>query len=134
MAFCKNCGQSMNPYAAVCTACGFSAGAGQNFCANCGAGTNPGAAVCTNCGAATFGGFAGAPGYEQKSKLVAGLLQIFLGGYGVGRFYLGYTSVGVFQILASFACGAGYIWGLIDGVMILSGTPSVDARGVPLKD
>jgi hypothetical protein len=27
---------------------------------------------------------------SDKSKLVAGLLQIFLGGFGIGRFYLGY--------------------------------------------
>ena len=32
---------------------------------------------------------------SDKSKLVAGLLQIFLGGFGVGRFYLGYTNIGI---------------------------------------
>ena len=72
-------------------------------------------------------------GVEQKSKLVAGLLQIFLP-YGIGRFYLGYTSTGVAQLLLVFACGAGSIWSLIDGIMILTGSVKTDARGVPLKD
>ncbi|MBT2536508.1 TM2 domain-containing protein [Arthrobacter sp. ISL-69] len=35
-------------------------------------------------------------GYPQpKSKLVAGLLGIFLGGIGIHRFYLGFTEIGV---------------------------------------
>ncbi|MDQ0822468.1 hypothetical protein QFZ79_000206 [Arthrobacter sp. V4I6] len=39
-------------------------------------------------------------GYQQpKSRLVAGLLGIFLGGLGIHRFYLGYTTMGIVQIL-----------------------------------
>ncbi|MCL2489086.1 MAG: NINE protein [Oscillospiraceae bacterium] len=71
---------------------------------------------------------------EQKSKLVAGLLQIFFGGLGIGRFYLGYTTIGIFQILTSFLCGAGVIWGFIDGIMILTGSVKTDAKGIPLRD
>ncbi|MCZ9344600.1 TM2 domain-containing protein, partial [Streptomyces sp. TRM76130] len=37
--------------------------------------------------------------YSDKSKIVAGLLQIFLGGFGVGRFYVGSVGVGVAQLL-----------------------------------
>src|SRR5258707_374960 len=33
----------------------------------------------------------------RKSKLVAGLLGIFLGGLGVHRFYLGYIGIGIAQ-------------------------------------
>ncbi len=40
---------------------------------------------------------------ERKSKLAAGLLGIFLGGFGVHRFYLGYTTMGVIQIVVSAA-------------------------------
>ena len=73
--------------------------------------------------------------YVQKSRLAAGLLQIFLGGFGVGRFYLGYTGVGVAQLLVSiFTCGIGAIWALIDGILIITGTPNIDANGVPLRD
>ena len=35
---------------------------------------------------------------SDKSKLVAGLLQLFLGSFGVGRFYLGYTGLAVAQL------------------------------------
>lgn len=74
-------------------------------------------------------------GVEQKSKLVAGLLQIFLGSFGVGRFYLGYTGMAVAQILVTWlTCGLGAIWPLIDGIMIITGSVKTDAKGVPLKD
>ena len=45
---------------------------------------------------------------SDKSKLVAGLLQLFLGGFGVGRFYLGYTNLGIAQIVVTLVtCGLG---------------------------
>ena len=73
--------------------------------------------------------------YEhQKSRLVAGLLQIFLGGFGVGRFYLGYTGVAVGQLCTLPLFGIGYIWGFIDGILILCGQLDLDAEGIPLRD
>ncbi len=71
-----------------------------------------------------------------KSKLTAGLLGIFLGGWGVHRFYLGYTGIGVIQILVTlFTCGLGSIWGLIEGILILTGSGiTKDAKGNPLQD
>ena len=72
---------------------------------------------------------------EAKSKLVAGLLQIFLGTFGAGRFYLGYTGLAIGQIAATWlTCGMGAIWPLIDGIMILTGSVKTDAKGNPLKD
>jgi len=67
---------------------------------------------------------------------VAGILGILVGWAGVHRFYLGYTAIGIAQILVTFlTCGAGYIWGLIEGVLILVGsTITTDADGRPLKD
>jgi TM2 domain-containing membrane protein YozV len=72
----------------------------------------------------------------RKSKLVAGILGILVGWAGVHRFYLGYTAIGIAQILVTFlTCGAGYIWGLIEGILILVGsTITTDAEGRPLKD
>ena len=71
----------------------------------------------------------------SKSKLVAGLLQIFLGSFGVGRFYLGYVGIGIAQILVTWlTCGFGAIWPLIDGIMILTGSVKTDANGNPLSD
>jgi TM2 domain-containing membrane protein YozV len=71
---------------------------------------------------------------SDKSKLTAGLLGICLGGFGVGRFYLGYTNIGILQLVVSVVtCWFGSIWGFIDGIMILIGNVP-DAQGRPLRD
>lgn len=129
--FCRNCGSSMVDQAVVCIKCGVRAGDGFNYCQNCGCETATNAVVCTRCGVALSQPI---PFGEQKSKLVAGLLGIFLGGLGVHNFYLGYNGKAIGQILLSFCFGLGAIWGLIDGIMILAGSINTDARGIPLKD
>ena len=70
-----------------------------------------------------------------KSRVTAGLLGIFLGQFGVHRFYLGYTSIGVLQILVTIAtCGIGGLWGFIEGILILTGSAiKTDADGRPLR-
>ena len=71
--------------------------------------------------------------YSDKSKVVAGLLQIFLP-FGIGRFYIGDTKIGVLQLLvAIFTCGIGGLWSLIDGIIILA-TDSKDAQGYMLRN
>ncbi|HJB27012.1 MAG TPA: TM2 domain-containing protein, partial [Firmicutes bacterium] len=69
-------------------------------------------------------------GQPQKSKLVAGLLGIFLGGFGVHNFYLGFTTRAVIQIVVSLVtCGIGAWWGIIEGILILCGRyTTVDAN------
>ncbi|WP_318242112.1 TM2 domain-containing protein [Arthrobacter gallicola] len=86
------------------------------------------------------------PGYyyavdPPKSRLAAGLLGIFLGSFGVHRFYLGYTTIGVVQILVTvltfwFTFGLSAMWGFVEGIMILAGAQTfrTDARGVPLRE
>ncbi len=70
--------------------------------------------------------------YSEKSKLVAGLLQIFLP-FGIGRFYLGDTKTGVWQlVVAVLTCGIGGLWSFIDGIIILA-TDSKDPNGLPLR-
>ena len=129
--FCRNCGNQMDNQAAVCVKCGVPAGQGVNFCPNCGNQTAPGAAVCTSCGVALAQVVQG----EQKSKMAAGLLGIFLGAWGVHNFYLGNTGRAIAQIIVTIVtCGAGALWGLIEGIMILCGSIKTDAKGVPLKD
>lgn len=129
--FCRNCGNQMDNQAAVCVKCGVPAGQGLNFCPNCGNQTAPGAAVCTSCGVALGVPVQG----EQKSKMAAGLLGIFLGAWGIHNFYLGNTSRAIIQIVVTLVtCGVGGIWGLIEGIMILCGSIKTDAKGVPLKD
>ena len=126
--FCKNCGAEIDPNAAICVKCGFQKGKGTKYCQNCGAEVAEGASACMNCGYAIQ---TAVPG--QKSKLVAGLLGIFLGGLGVHNFYLGYTGKAIAQILLS-CVGVGAIWGLIEGILILVGKIDKDAKGNPLGD
>ena len=40
---------------------------------------------------------------QGKSRMVAGLLNLFLGGFGIGDFYLGYTQYGIYKIVISLA-------------------------------
>lgn len=71
--------------------------------------------------------------YSDKSKLVAGLLGIFLGVFGVGRFYTGHIGLGIAQILVTWLTfGLGALWPLIDGIIMLAGQPR-DAQGRPLR-
>lgn len=135
--YCKNCGNQVAPDSAVCLNCGVAAGTGTNFCPNCGTQTMQGAAVCTNCGVAL--GVAPINNVQGKSKLAAGLLGILLGYLGVHNFYLGNTGKGVAQLLITIlTCGAGSIvsgiWGLVEGIQILTGLINTDANGVPLSD
>lgn len=53
-----------------------------------------------------------------KSQLTALLICIFVGGLGIHRFYLGYTGIGIIQLLTFGGCG---IWALIDLIMIITG-------------
>jgi len=85
-------------------------------------------------GAAGYGVDAYGRPLSDKSKLVAGLLQIFLSTFAVGRFYLGYTNIALLQIAVTVCtCGVGAFWPLIDGIMILMGKVP-DPQGRTLRD
>ena len=85
------------------------------------------------------------PTYAQKSKIVAGLLGLFLGSLGVHNFYLGYTGKAVAQLLLTLI---GWIiligpiisgiWALIEAVLILCSSYGSnwhrDGHGQELQD
>lgn len=132
--FCKNCGSEMDPNAVVCVKCGYGKGKGNKFCPNCGSELEPNAQFCVKCGA-SVAPVAEVNPLNQKSKIAAGLLGIFLGGFGIHNFYLGYTGKAVGQLVLTIcSCGIGGIWGFIEGILILCGNINTDANGVPLKD
>lgn len=108
------------------------------FCENCGSEIKEGADTCLNCGK-IVNKQSGTPTNPGKSKIAAGLLGIFLGSFGVHNFYLGYTGKAVAQLLITvLTCGIGAaissIWGLIEGILILTGSIHVDAEGNELGD
>ncbi|MEG1892680.1 MAG: TM2 domain-containing protein [Bacilli bacterium] len=110
----------------------------SKFCSNCGKEVDDKAVVCVSCGASLQEEKV-VKDPNAKSKLAAGLLGIFLGSFGVHNFYLGYTGKAVAQLLISvLTCGFGAvisgIWGLIEGIFILTGEIKVDANGKPLSD
>jgi TM2 domain-containing membrane protein YozV len=74
---------------------------------------------------------------SDKSKLVAGLLQLIglFGLVGIGRIYLGYTSLGVVQLVVGLiTCGIGaVVWGIVDAVLLFTDKVR-DPEGRPLRD
>ena len=105
------------------------------FCSNCGAELNEEQEICLKCGVRVKNSNTKNTDPNAKSKMAAGLLGIFLGGWGIHNFYLGYTGKGIAQIFVTlFTCGFGALWGFIEGIMILTGSINTDAEGNPLVD
>jgi len=98
-------------------------------CAKCGKEVPEGARFCPACGADTVPQPA-APvaAYESKDWLVALLLSIFVGEFGVDRFYLGHIGLGILKLLTGGGCG---IWWLIDVILIATNSLK-DSQGRPL--
>ena len=67
--------------------------------------------------------------FSDKSMTTAVVLGLLVGQFGVDRFYLGYTGLGILKLLTLGGCG---IWALIDVVLIaLRKVP--DSNGRPLR-
>jgi len=66
-----------------------------------------------------------AVGTPTKSRTTAFILSWLLGCYGIDRFYLGYTGLGIVKLLTLGGCG---IWAIIDFVMTGMGSMR-DAEG-----
>lgn len=57
---------------------------------------------------------------QENKKVLAGVLAILLGGFGVHKFVLGYTKEGIIQLILGLACGVGALIGLIEGIIYLT--------------
>ena len=69
-----------------------------------------------------------------KRRWIASILGVFLGALGLHRFYLGFYTIGIMQIVLTLATqGYGVMWGFIEGVLIFSGHIRKDAKGRFLK-
>ena len=97
------------------------------FCSSCGKIIKKEAEICPLCGvrqkpvpvlgSSPLGYGASPP--SGKSKVTAGLLGIFLGGFGVHKFYMGKTGRGVLYLLFCWT-GIPSIVGLIEGIIYLT--------------
>lgn len=75
----------------------------------------------------------GVPKSDRK-RWIAGLLQLIIP--GTGRMYLGYAAQGVIQFILFTPCGlgVGWLWSIIDGILILTGSVKLDGYGRLLED
>ena len=119
--YCKQCGLDIGE-TAFCKGCGTPRQGGQSY--------NPNQGQMNQ----QFHG-------EAKSKIVAGILALLIGGLGIHNFYLGFTGKAIAQLLMSTIGWiliippiAAAIWALVEGIQILTGSIRVDARGIPLRD
>ena len=67
--------------------------------------------------------------YSDRNWTVAVVLSFFLGVFGIDRFYLGYTGIGLAKLVTIGGLG---IWALIDCVLIAVRVVP-DSDGLPLR-
>lgn len=57
----------------------------------------------------------------ENKKILAGVLGILFGGFGIHKFVLGYSKEGVIQLIATIlTCGFASIIGFIEGIIYLT--------------
>ncbi len=103
-------------------------GPATKFCFACGASIDARAEICPKCGVrqpwqAGMPGGGGVTGGDAttrtgKSKLVASLLAIFLGSFGIHKFYLGDNTKGVVYLIFFWTAIPGIV-GFIEGILWL---------------
>ena len=94
--------------------------ADEKFCSECGAIIKAKAEICPKCGVRQFApsnNFA-AVAPNGKSKLAAALFALFLGGFGIHKFYLGRIGWGIFYLLFCWTVIPS-ILGVIEGILLL---------------
>lgn len=58
---------------------------------------------------------------KENKKVVAGILAILLGTFGVHKFYLGYQKEGIIQLVVGLVtCGFAGIFALVEGIIYLT--------------
>lgn len=68
-------------------------------------------------------------GYSDKTRATAFLLSVFLGWFGIDRFYVGHTLLGILKL---FTLGGFGLWVFIDNILFALNVVK-DADGRPLR-
>ena len=118
----------------------------DRYCSSCGKEIDREDKFCPYCGASTD--LHEVPPVKTKSKKkikkgksrpVAGLMGVLLGAFGIHNFYLGFYFRGFIQLFVTIITSLKfapfmYIWGVTEGILILSGSMNSDSKGNPLVD
>jgi len=146
---CRSCGKILSGNKLFCTACGSRQNGGATVQQNSqqqparpiNPPYNPYAYTQNPYGSSVY-----TPGMPQryrpnpcKSRILAGLLGMFLGCIGVHNFYLGYTGRAIAQLLITvlsigILLPVSAAWGFIEGILILCNEQYTDASGAYLLD
>lgn len=89
-------------------------GSDEKYCVECGEIIRLHAEICPHCGVRVKGTPPGG-----KSKIAAGLFGIFLGSFGVHKFYLGRIGWGILYLLFFWTAIPGFV-GVIEGILYLT--------------
>lgn len=100
------------------------------YCPKCGKEVPESSKYCLACGAEVASQTATPVVVDEgKDWLVALLLSIFVGEFGVDRFYLGHIGLGILKLVTGGGCG---IWWLVDVILIATNSLK-DGQGRPLR-
>ena len=104
-----------------CTKCGAINDEMAQYCSNCQAPLSPVSGGYQPMQSVNPGAMTDWKALGADKKIVAGILGILVGGFGVHKFVLGYTTEGIIQIAISLVtCGIGSLIGLIEGIIYLT--------------
>lgn len=96
--------------------------ADEKFCTECGAIIRAKAEICPKCGVRQlpppFASSLDVTAPNGKSKLVAALFALFLGGLGIHKFYLGSVGWGIAYLLLCWTFIPSLV-GFIEGILLL---------------
>ncbi|MCF2138561.1 MAG: TM2 domain-containing protein [Candidatus Lokiarchaeota archaeon] len=128
MQFCPNCGAKVDEITKFCPYCGTK----LNFSQSTSTASSSSASSMSG-NSSEFQGTYQQPisnnvppataslGVEKKDRIVAALLAIFLGAFGIHKFYLGNITMGIIYLCLSWTGITGII-GFIEGIIYLTKT------------